>query len=114
VSSHCVQIASRLAWQLGQKYRHLQEKANRYSCAQASQRMRAKSCSRTPQPASGLGNWQLYAASEPLRIPTPDTFRDPPEAVLAFMAAHGVVLLIDVFHDDTDWCIAVLDRDLSP
>jgi hypothetical protein len=30
------------------------------------------------------------------------------------MAAHGVVLLIDVFHDDTDWCIAVLDRDLSP
>lgn len=31
-----------------QKYRHLQEKANRYSCAQASQRMRARSCSRTP------------------------------------------------------------------
>jgi hypothetical protein len=26
VSSHCVQIANRLAWQLGQKSRHLQEK----------------------------------------------------------------------------------------
>jgi len=28
--------------------RHLQEKANRYSCAQASQRMRAKPCASTP------------------------------------------------------------------
>ncbi len=35
--------------QLGQKYRHLQENANRYSCAQSSQRIRAKPCSSTPQ-----------------------------------------------------------------
>ncbi len=46
-SNHCVQIARRLAWQLGQKYRHLHEKANRYSCAQSSQRTRAKPCSST-------------------------------------------------------------------
>ena len=35
-SSHCVQSARRFAWQLGQKYRHLQENANRYSRAQSS------------------------------------------------------------------------------
>ena len=34
VSSHCVQLARRLTWQPGQKYRHVHEKANRYSCAQ--------------------------------------------------------------------------------
>ena len=48
VSSHCVQIANRLAWQLGQKYRHLQENASRYFCVQASQRMRAKPRLNTP------------------------------------------------------------------
>ncbi len=66
------------------------------------------------EPASGLGNWLLYAAAQPLDAPPPDTFRAPPEAVLSFMAAHGVVLLIAVFHDDTDWCIAVCDHAPSP
>ena len=56
--SDCVQMASRLAWQLGQKYRHyrqqrqyrhLHEKANRYSYAQSSQRVCANPCSNTPQ-----------------------------------------------------------------
>ena len=36
VSSHWAQMARRFAWQLGQKYRHLQENASRYSWAQAS------------------------------------------------------------------------------
>jgi len=49
VSSHWAQIARRFAWQLGQKYRHLQENASRYSWAQASHRMRANPCSRMPQ-----------------------------------------------------------------
>ncbi len=31
MSSHCVQMASRLAWRLGQKYRYLHENASRYS-----------------------------------------------------------------------------------
>jgi hypothetical protein len=66
------------------------------------------------EPASGLGNWQLYAAMKPLASRTSDTFRASPEAILAFMAAHGVVLLIDVFHDDTDWCVAVLNSVPSP
>ena len=42
-------MARRLAWQLGQKERHLHETASRYSCVQASHRMRAKPWSRTPQ-----------------------------------------------------------------
>ena len=58
-------------------------------------------------PASGLGNWQLYAADSPLTTPAPDTFRSAPEAVLRFMAEHNVLLLVDAFHDDTDWCVAV-------
>ena len=49
MSSHWAQIARRFAWQLGQKYRHLQEKASRYSWAQSSHRMRANPCSRMPQ-----------------------------------------------------------------
>ncbi len=44
VQSHGVHMASRFAWQLGQTYRHLQGNASRYSCVQASQRMRAKPC----------------------------------------------------------------------
>ena len=46
--SHWVQMARRLAWQLGPKYRHLQEEADRYSCAQTSQRTRANPWPRTP------------------------------------------------------------------
>jgi hypothetical protein len=59
------------------------------------------------EPASGLGNWQLYAAKRPLTAPVPNTFRIEPDEVVAFMTAHDLVLLVDVFHDDTDWCIAL-------
>ena len=52
-AASCRATASRWpgAWagQLGQKERHVQEKASRYSCVPASQRMRAKLCSSTPQ-----------------------------------------------------------------
>lgn len=61
------------------------------------------------EPASGLGNWQLYAAETALTVALPDTFRVAPEAVLSFMAEHHLTLLIDVFHDDTDWCVALLE-----
>jgi hypothetical protein len=63
------------------------------------------------EPASGLGNWQMYAAERPLTVSLPDTFRTRPEKVLTFMAEQNVNLLIDVFHDDTDWCIALLEPD---
>ena len=65
------------------------------------------------EPASGLGNWRLYAADKPVTLPTPDTFRTKPDAVLQFMRRHKVSLLIDVFHDDTDWCVALLDSSLE-
>ncbi len=40
VASHSVQLARRLAWQLGQKSRHVQENTSRDSCAHAAM----KSC----------------------------------------------------------------------
>ena len=61
------------------------------------------------EPASRLGNWQLYAAEKALTVATPDTFRIKPEKVLSFMAAHDVILFIDVLHDDTDWRVALLE-----
>lgn len=61
------------------------------------------------EPASTLGNWQLYAAPHPVGVPGPDCFRARPDEVLRFMRANAISLLIDVFHDDTDWCIAVCD-----
>lgn len=59
------------------------------------------------EPASGLGNWQLYAADKVLTARLPDAFRSAPDEVLAFMGSHGIVALIDVFHDDTEWCVAL-------
>jgi hypothetical protein len=59
------------------------------------------------EPVSGMGNWQMYAAAQPLTRRTPNTFRSTSEAVLSFMAEEKVLFLIDVFHDDTDWCIAL-------
>lgn len=61
------------------------------------------------EPASGLGNWQLYAAAKPVGVPCPDGFRAHPAAILRFMQEHAVILFIDVFHDDTDWCIAFVE-----
>lgn len=63
------------------------------------------------EPASGLGNWQLYAASRPVAIPHPDLFRTKPRLILTFMREQEITLLIDVFHDDADWCVAVLGRE---
>ena len=59
------------------------------------------------EPVSVLGNWQLYTAPLPLRSPLPDSFRVEPATLLAFMRAHRVSLLIDAFHDNTDWSVAL-------
>lgn len=61
------------------------------------------------EPASGVGNWQLYAADQALRMATPDTFRVKPEVTLQFMRDNGICLLINSFHDDTEWCVALSD-----
>jgi hypothetical protein len=59
------------------------------------------------EPASGLGNWRLYAAEAAVTAAIPNTFELPPARLAAFMAERNIELLIDCFHDDTDWCIAL-------
>lgn len=51
--------------------------------------------------------WRLYAAPGPPAAHLPDSFRDPPAAVVAFMVTWEVSLIIDAFHDNTDWCVAL-------
>lgn len=80
-------MASRFAWQLGQKYRHLQENASRYSCAQSSQR-----------PAQVDLVEQLLrdqtVIAKPAALLTL-TVRDPDDAwVLASAVAGGADLLV--------------------
>ena len=62
-SNHCVQSARRLAWQLGQKYRHLHENASRYSCAQSSQRKRANPWSEDAAGEELVGHLRDHEAS---------------------------------------------------
>jgi len=42
-------------------------------------------------------------------MPTPDTFRVTPDVTLQFMRDNGICLLIDSFHDDAEWCVALND-----
>ena len=58
------------------------------------------------EPASRLGNWQLYAAERPVEA-LPDAHRTSPADLIFFMTANRITLLIDAFHDDTDWCVAI-------
>lgn len=57
----------------------------------------------------GLGNWRLYAAPRAVTLPPPDAFRSAPAELLAYMKSQDVLLWIDCFHDDTDWCVALRD-----
>jgi hypothetical protein len=59
------------------------------------------------EPASGMGNWHLYAAEKPVTDVPPDAFRSTPQELLEYLKRQHVVLWIDCFHDDTDWCVAV-------
>jgi hypothetical protein len=53
-----------------------------------------------------MGNWQLYAAPAPLtRIE--DLCRASDAAVAAFVQASGVGAIIDAFHDDVSWVVAI-------
>jgi hypothetical protein len=58
-------------------------------------------------PVSALGNWQLYGAPAPVDGKWPDSFREEPSAIIRFMQTHRMTLLVDSFHDDTDWCVAL-------
>ena len=61
------------------------------------------------QAASGVGNWRLYAAERPVTAVPPDAFRSTSQQLLTYLKDQGVVLWIDCFHDDTDWCVALRD-----
>lgn len=71
MSNHSAQIARRFAWQLEQKYRHLQENASGYSWAQSSQKQRRRL--RTPGlvDAQGRGRRRLvcHARSQTVEHP---------------------------------------------
>lgn len=51
-----------------------------------------------------LGNWQMTSPACPAR--TIDVARAAPDAIRHFLDAEGIALLVDSFHDDTDWVVA--------
>ena len=54
------------------------------------------------------GNWTLYAAPAAVASDDiPDFFRGSPSELQRWIDQHGVVLLIDSWHDDTAWCVAL-------
>ena len=59
------------------------------------------------EPARRLGNWMLYAARSPAAVPLPNAFRTDPAMLLGFMKQHQIALLVDAFHDNSEWCIAL-------
>ena len=54
-----------------------------------------------------LGNWRVYSAPSPVQGIWPDAFRCSAAELLAWMSAKWVQALIDSFHDDTDWVVAL-------
>ena len=57
-----------------------------------------------------LGNWQAIHPVQPEFIGI-DTFRKSVQDVERQMRQYGVTVLIDSFHDDTDWNVFSLDAD---
>jgi hypothetical protein len=53
-----------------------------------------------------LGNWQLYIRTEPLSY-IPDLCRSTDSEIRAFLAQSGADCVIDSFHDDVSWVVAV-------
>jgi hypothetical protein len=54
-----------------------------------------------------LGNWKFYRAPAPAEGNGPDAFRCRAAELLAWMKARSVQTLIESFHDDTDWVVAL-------
>ena len=54
-----------------------------------------------------LGNWRMYTAPRALEIAWPDPARLAPAALDAWLQSHGIDILIDSFHDDVSWVVAV-------
>jgi hypothetical protein len=54
-----------------------------------------------------LGDWRLYRAPRVAEERSPDLFRCGAAELLAWMDAHAVQALIESFHDDTEWVVAL-------
>jgi hypothetical protein len=53
-----------------------------------------------------LGNWTIYSAPQPVEGKWPDVFRCSAAGLVAWISAKAVRVLIESFHDDTDWVVA--------
>ncbi len=54
-----------------------------------------------------LGDWRFYIAPGPVAGKSPDVFRCSAAELLAWMSANSVLALIESFHDDTAWVVAL-------
>jgi hypothetical protein len=54
-----------------------------------------------------LGNWRLYRAPAPATGTWPDAFRCRAAELLTWMKAKSVQALIESFHDDSAWVVAL-------
>jgi hypothetical protein len=54
-----------------------------------------------------LGDWTFYRAPGPAEGKWPDVFRCRAADLLAWMSGKAVLILVESFHDDTDWVVAV-------
>jgi hypothetical protein len=54
-----------------------------------------------------LGDWRLYCAPAPVGSQGPDVFRCSADELLTWMKANSVAVLIESFHDDSDWVVAI-------
>jgi hypothetical protein len=54
-----------------------------------------------------LGDWTAYSAPGPAPGKWPDVFRCRAAELLAWMSAKSVRVLVESFHDDTDWVVAL-------
>jgi hypothetical protein len=54
-----------------------------------------------------LGDWCLYKGLRPLERGGPDVFRCSAREVVAWMSANSLWALIESFHDDASWVVAL-------
>ena len=63
--------------------------------------------SSTKQWLFNLGNWQAYVADKPVESGWPDPARVAPTELVSWMSQTGLLVLIDSFHDDVGWVVAI-------
>lgn len=61
----------------------------------------------TKQWLFNLGNWQAYVADRPVGNDWPDPARAAPKELVSWMSRTGLLVLIDSFHDDVSWVVAI-------